>query len=136
MDKTYEVNENTGNIKISEEVVATIAEIAVNEIDGVCSTGSTLAGEIKKLVKKTSGKGVRVAFNDKLVTIDISLIIKFGVRIPEVAWNVQENVKKQVESMTGLIVDKVNIHVTGINAAEDTNACETDEKEKEEKSEE
>lgn len=120
MDKVYEVSENTGNIKISEEVIATISEVAVNEIDGICGTGTTLAGELKqKFVKKTSGKGVKVVFNDNFVTIDISLIIKFGVRIPEVSWNVQENVKKQVESMTGLTVDKINIHVVGINVVED-----------------
>lgn len=120
MDKTYEVTENTGNIKISEEVVATIAEIAVSEIDGVCGTGTSLAGELKqKFVKKTAGKGIKVVFNENLVTIDISLVIKFGVRIPEVAWDVQENVKKQVESMTGLAVDKINIHITGINVVEE-----------------
>ncbi|MBE7054145.1 MAG: Asp23/Gls24 family envelope stress response protein [Ruminococcaceae bacterium] len=120
MDKSFEASKSAGNIKISEEVVATISEIAIKEINGICGTSSSLAGELKqKFVKKSYGKGIKVVFNEKSVTIDVSLVIKFGVRIPEVAWEAQENIKREVESMTGLEVDKINIHITGINVVDE-----------------
>ena len=122
MEKNNENTKSTGNIKISEEVVATITEIAAKEICGVCGTSSSLAGEIKhKLGKNSYGKGVKVTFNEETVTIDVSLTAKFGIRIPEVAWEVQENVKKQVESMTGLSVEKINVHIGGVNVIEENN---------------
>ncbi len=139
MEEMHEVLESTGNIKISEEVVATIAGIAVSEVKGVCTAGgSTLSGEINKMLgKKGAAKGVRVVVNDRQVTLDINVIIEYGVRIPEVAWEIQENVKKSIESMTGLDVNKVNIHVVGIEMAKETPVLdESDDAEEEEPLEE
>ncbi len=132
MDKTYEVNENSGNVKISDEVIATIAQIAANEVDGIIGTGSSFAGEIKQILSKKApaGKGVKVVTENGEVTVDINVVVEYGAKIPAVSWELQENVKKNVESMTGLSVRKVNIHVVGIEVKEE----ETEEI-KEEKSE-
>ena len=132
MDKTYEVNENSGNVKISDEVIATIAQIAANEVDGILGTGSSFAGEIKQILSKKApaGKGVKVVTENGEVTVDINVVVEYGAKIPAVSWELQENVKKNVESMTGLSVRKVNIHVVGIEVKEE----ETEEI-KEEKSE-
>ena len=132
MDKTYEVNENSGNVKISDEVIATIAQIATNEVDGIIGTGSSFAGEIKQILSKKApaGKGVKVVTENGEVTVDISVVVEYGAKIPAVSWELQENVKKNVESMTGLSVRKVNIHVVGIEVKE-----EEKEEIKEEKSE-
>ena len=132
MDKTYEVNENSGNVKISDEVIATIAQIAANEVDGIMGTGSSFAGEIKQILSKKApaGKGVKVVTENGEVTVDINVVVEYGAKIPAVSWELQENVKKNVESMTGLSVRKVNIHVVGIEVKEE----ETEEI-KEEKSE-
>ena len=132
MDKTYEVNENSGNVKISDEVIATIAQIAANEVDGIIGTGSSFAGEIKQILSKKApaGKGVKVVTEIGEVTVDISVVVEYGAKIPAVSWELQENVKKNVESMTGLSVRKVNIHVVGIEVKE-----EEKEEIKEEKSE-
>ncbi len=132
MDKTYEVNENSGNVKISDEVIATIAQIAANEVDGIIGTGSSFAGEIKQILSKKApaGKGVKVVTENGEVTVDISVVVEYGAKIPAVSWELQENVKKNVESMTGLSVRKVNIHVVGIEVKE-----EEKEEIKEEKSE-
>ena len=132
MDKTYEVNENSGNVKISDEVIATIAQIAANEVDGIIGTGSSFAGEIKQILSKKApaGKGVKVVTENGEVTLDINVVVEYGAKIPAVSWELQENVKKNVESMTGLSVRKVNIHVVGIEVKEE----ETEEI-KEEKSE-
>ncbi len=119
MDETKESVEtavdNAGNIKISEEVVSTIAGIAVAEVKGVSGMGGSFTGDIAQMLgKKSLSKGVKISMNDKEVSADISVIIEYGVRIPEVAWEIQENVKKSIESMTGLTVTKVNIHVVGV----------------------
>lgn len=121
MDKTYEVNENSGNVKISDEVIATIAQIAANEVDGIIGTGSSFAGEIKQILSKKApaGKGVKVVTENGEVTVDINVVVEYGAKIPAVSWELQENVKKNVESMTGLSVRKVNIHVVGIEVKEE-----------------
>lgn len=121
MERVNEVQENNGTIKISEDAIATITSVAVMEIDGVCSLSGSIAGEIAhKLGKKNSTKGIKVTNGEDEVVIDINIVVKYGVRIPEVAWNVQDNVKKSVESMSGLNVTKVNVHVCGVDFAEDS----------------
>ena len=120
-DVTSETTENTaeekGNIKISEEVVATIAGIAASEINGVAGMCGSLAGGIAGLLsgKKSPSKGVKVAISETSVTVDLYIVVEYGVRIPELAWELQENVKNNIESMTGLEVSKVNIHVDGVS---------------------
>ena len=120
MEKTYEVNENSGNVKISDEVIATIAQIAANEVEGIIGTGTSFAGEIKQMLSKKApaGKGVKVQTEGEEVTVDISVIVEYGAKIPAVSWEIQENVKKNVESMTGLSVRKVNVHIVGIEVKE------------------
>ncbi len=134
MDKSYEINVNAGNVKISEEVIATISQIAVSEIDGIIGTGGSFAGEIKQILSKKTmtGKGVKVQIEENDVTIDINVIVKYGTKIPEAAWEIQESVKKNVESMTGLSVSKVNVHVTGIEAEKELEIIEQAEEEIEE----
>ena len=105
-----------GDIKISEEVVAIIASIATMEVEGVAGMSGGIAGGIAEILgRKNLSKGVKVEVGEKEAAIDVYVIIEYGSRIPEVSWNVQEKVKKQVETMTGLNVIEVNIHIQGIN---------------------
>lgn len=114
-----------GNIKISDEVISTIATIAVSEVSGVHGMGGTLAGDIvEKFGKKTMTKGVKVTLESDEVVLDLNVVLKYGVRIPEIAWNIQENVKKSVESMTGLTVTKVNVRIVGIEVDKDEKTTE------------
>lgn len=106
-----------GNVKISVEVISTVAGIATNEIDGVAGMSGSIAGGIAEILgaKKNKGKGVKVEINENKAIIDLYIIVDYGVRIPEIAWEIQENVKNSVESMTGMTVEKVNIHVEGVS---------------------
>lgn len=116
MDNISVNTEQHGNIRISDEVIATIASIATKEVEGVSGLSLSIAEELtSKFVKKISNKAVKVTENEEGVTIDISVVVKYGTRIPDVSWEVQENVKKSVESMTGLNVLKVNIIVSGVD---------------------
>ena len=104
-----------GNIKISDDVISTIASIAVCEVDGVHSMGGTFTGDIvEKFGKRNLTKGVKITAEGNDITLDLNVVFKYGVRIPEVAWNIQENVKKSIESMSGLNVVKVNVRVVGV----------------------
>jgi len=110
------INETTGGVvKIAEEVVAIIAAVAASEVKGVASMVGSWTGNITEaLGKKNLAKGVKVQVGEKEAAIDIYITVEYGVRIPEVAWEIQERVKNAVESMTGLKVVEVNIHVQGI----------------------
>lgn len=125
MEEIRENIDTTGNVKISEEVIITIASVAVSEIEGISGTGTGIVeGLARKFVKRPAGGGIKVSMSDTDVTIDINVIMNYGVRIPEVAWNVQDAVKKQVELMTGLNVTKVNVRVVGIEIPADETAPE------------
>ena len=109
--------EETGNVRISLEVVSTIAGIATSEIEGVAGMYGTFAGGIAEMLgaKRSPSKGVKVDMDGENVTIDLYIVAQYGVRIPELAWEIQENVKNNVETMTGLNVLKVNIHIEGVS---------------------
>ena len=117
LEKKEEVDtENTG-IEISDDVVAVIAGVAVSEVPGVASMQSGFAGGISEVLsgKKNRSKGIKVEVNEKTTKIDVNIIVEYGTRIPDVAFEIQNRVKKAVESMTGLKVEEVNVHVQGIN---------------------
>ena len=113
-NKNYE--ENLGIVKISDEVVSVIAGIAAEEINGVEDLQHLVGNNISQLLKgkKNVGKNVRVTLNEDFASIDLNLAIEYGVKIPEVVAAVQENVKRTVETMTGLNVTAVNVNVQSI----------------------
>ena len=115
VDETI-VAENEG-IKISNDVVASIAGVAVSEVPGVYGMAGSLAGGISEGFsgKKNLSKGIKVEVGEKETKIDVNIIVEYGARIPDVAFEIQNRVKKAVETMTGLKVAGVNIHVQGIN---------------------
>jgi uncharacterized alkaline shock family protein YloU len=109
--------EEVGTVKISDDVVSIISGIAATEVKGVIGMSGGIAGGIAELLgRKNQSKGVKVAIGEKEVNIDLHIIVEYGVKIPEVAWEIQDKVKKAVETMTGLNVVEVNIHVQGVAA--------------------
>ncbi|WP_125152259.1 Asp23/Gls24 family envelope stress response protein [Clostridium rectalis] len=105
-----------GIVKISDEVVGVIAGLATTEISGIVGMSASLVGGITQILtgKKNLSKGVKVTVGENSATIDLYVVVEYGVKIPEVAVKVQENVKKAVESMTGLTVSGINIHVQNV----------------------
>ncbi len=105
-----------GNVKISDEVIGVIAGIAAMEVEGVVGLSGGIAGGIAQLLgKKSLSKGIKVQAGEKETSIDIHLVVGYGVRIPDIAQEVQEKVKIGVESMTGLRVVEVNVHIQGVS---------------------
>lgn len=112
---------DSGSVKIADEVVAIIAGLAASEVKGVAGMSGGIVGGITEFVgKKNPSKGVKVEVGEKEAAIDLFVIIEFGVRIPEVANQIQKNVKKAIESMTGLEVVEVNVHVQGVVIPQET----------------
>ena len=125
--------ENEG-IQISSDVVAVIAGVAVSEVPGVAGMAGGFAGRITEVFsgKKNLAKGIKVDTTDNKAKIDVNIIVEYGTRIPDVAFEIQNRVKKAVESMTGLKVEEVNVHVQGV----DTNISKNENTSKEQKSNE
>lgn len=111
----HEWNEKNGSVRIANEVVGVIAGLAAMEVKGVYGmSGGMVDGITELLKKKNLSKGVRVEVGEKEAAIDLSIIVEYGTKIPEVAVAVQENVKRAIESMTGLTVVEVNVHIQGV----------------------
>ena len=109
--------EDNSNIRIADDVVAVIAGVAVSEVPGVAEMSGGFAGGISEVLsgKKNLSKGIKVESSEKQTKIDVNIIVEYGIRIPDVAFEIQNRVKKAVESMTGLKVVDVNVHVQGVN---------------------
>lgn len=119
-----EENEAKNDVQITEDVISVIAGVAIKDIEGVAKAATGFAGGISEAFGiKNLGKGVKVAINEKEVKIDVSIIVKYGAKIPEVASKIQEKIATDVETMTGLKVVSVNVKVQGI---ENNNESETE----------
>lgn len=110
--------ENEG-IQISNDVIAVIAGVAVSEVPGVSGMAGGFAGGISEVFsgKKNLAKGIKVDATETEAKIDVNIIVEYGTRIPDVAFEIQNKVKKAVETMTGLTVSEVNVHVQGVNTS-------------------
>ena len=131
-----ENSENTENgIEISNDVIAVIAGVAVSEVQGVASMSGGFAGGITEVLsgKKNMAKGIKVDKTENTAKIDVNIIVEYGSRIPDVAFEIQNRVKKAVENMTGFQVEEVNVHVQGVNTNASKNEIIEEQEQKEEK---
>jgi uncharacterized alkaline shock family protein YloU len=110
----------TGSIRIANEVVRIIAGLAASEVKGVIGmSGGVVDGFAELVKKKNLAKGVKVEVGEKQAVVDLFVIIEYGSKIPDIAYAIQENVKKAIESMTGLEVIEVNVHIQGVEFKQD-----------------
>lgn len=108
--------EIANNLTISEDVIGIIAGIAAAEVEGVSGMTLGLVDGINQLIgsNKKFSKGVKIELDGNKVVIDLYVIVRYGVRIPDVAFSIQNSVKASVETMTGLTIQAVNINVQGV----------------------
>lgn len=112
---TIDLENNLGEVVIADEVVAVIAALATMEIEGVASMAGNATRElISKIGIKTLSKGVKVDILDGIVTVALTMNLKYGYSIKSVSEKVQEKIKVAVENMTGLTVADVNIRIAGV----------------------
>lgn len=112
---TIQNDAGKGEVKIADEVVAIIAALAATEVEGVASMAGNITNElISRLWMKNLSKGVKVDVLEGVVTVSLTLNLKYNYSVVEVSGKVQEKVKNAIENMTGLEVADVNIKVAGV----------------------
>ena len=116
-NKAYLIRaEENGSVNISEDVVAAIAIGAVKDVEGVSAMASNLSSNVTELVgKKNVIKGVKLDMNGEHIVVDVFIIVRYGFEIMDVAEKAQLAVKNSLEALTGIEVDGVNVHVSGIS---------------------
>jgi len=107
-------NPARGEVRVSNEIVAKIAQIAASEIDGVADFNRGPASWLQILGFPLSGQGVKVEVGTKEVAVDLDIAVNYGSRIPEIVRNIRKNVCQRITDMTGLDVVELNIRVNNI----------------------
>ena len=109
-----ERDQESGQITYANEVIATIVSVATTEVDGI--SGIAGSGSLSGILAKgKTSRGVKVDIDGQNVGVDVSVTVDYGMPIQKVGRNAQENVRKSIESMTGLHVEKVDLHVVGVS---------------------
>ena len=105
-----------GSIHISEDVLAVTAAAAALEVEGVGGLPGNLGSDIAELLagRKNLSKGVRVNVTDERATVDIMVMVRYGSSVQKVAREVPDAVANAIDSTSGLTVETVNVHVTGV----------------------
>lgn len=113
-----------GELVISDDVIATYVGEAVMKTKGVHDLYAGFSDTLSKniLGKDSIYKGLKITNDDEGYEIDIYLIVDYGVRIPEIAWNVQKNVLNELEGVMAIVVKDVNIHIQGVSMPRDEKA--------------
>ena len=124
-----EENEVKSEIQIAEEVVSVIAGTAIQNVEGLAKVATGFAGGISEAFgKKSVGKGIKVEINeDKSVKIDVGVVVKYGVKIQDVAKTIQDKIKVDVENMTGYKVSGVVVRVLSVAIDDDKEETVTEE---------
>ncbi len=110
-----ERDQESGQITYANEVIATIVSVATSEVEGISGIAGSTSALSGRIAKGKIPRGVRVDMNSGDVSVDVSVTVDYGMPIQKVGRNAQENVRKSIESMTGLHVDKVDLHVVGVS---------------------
>ena len=109
-----EKDQDNGQITYANEVISTIVSVTTTEVEGI--SGIVGASSMTGIIGKgRTPRGVRVDMDGQDVNVDVSVTVDYGMPIQKVGRNAQENVRKSIESMTGLHVEKVDLHVVGVS---------------------
>jgi len=109
------MTDGSGIIRISDDVVATVAGLAALETPGIAAmSGGISEGWAKRLTGKNAQRGVSVEVGEREAAVDLRVIVHYGVAIHDVCWQLQERVREAVQTMTGLTVVEVNVKVEGV----------------------
>lgn len=109
--------QNNGSVMISEDVVATIIEHAIHEVEGVIGLSNKPGADIAELIgKKSWGKGMKIVITEaNELCVDCNVIVAYGQSVVAIAKSVQDAITGALESMTGVNVTAVNVNICGIS---------------------
>ena len=109
--------EEKGSVNISPDVLSTVAAAAALEVEGVASISTSTGKEIVDFlsIKKNAARGIKINYNEDSLNIDINVLLNLGAEIGPTANKVQSAVIDAIEATTGLKVNSVNVHVSGLS---------------------
>ena len=115
-DKVKDKEKDEEVLTVSDDVLAVCAINATLKTEGVAEMAGGITNTISKSIrgKELVAKGAKVTKNGDEIDVDLHVILSYGCKIPQVAWDIQENVKNEIRSMTNLKLNAVNIHVEGV----------------------
>lgn len=109
-----------GSVHVHQSVIASMARLVALKVPGVVEMGGSFVDDLAGILGKGTGdRGIRVEFQEGGVSIDLHVVLEYGVRIPQVAWQIQNEVKQAVEQMTGKPVKRVNVIVQSLRLPEE-----------------
>lgn len=118
----YELNEeiysnksNKGKVTCNKNILLSIINLATKEIAGVSSLCDNFGSGIKKLFSNNYANGVKIEYGKNGIIIDVYVIVYEGYSVPDIAYKVQENIKNGISSMLDVNIDKINVHVQGVD---------------------
>lgn len=111
---TYSEQGPSGEVRYNKDIILSVIKIATKEIPGVSALCENFGSLLKRMVNYRYSDGVRISFNNNLLTIHVYIVVAFGNNVTELASKVQQNIKNAVTSMLGLDIDKINVHVLGV----------------------
>jgi len=118
-DTKQEGLEGLGKVNIQHDAISTIARQVIEGIPGIVRmSGSVVSAIAGRFSKRKRGKGIKTKVKGDEVYIEVFVIVEYGVKIPEIAWQIQKNIRKAIEEMTGLHVSSVDVNIEGVELPE------------------
>ncbi len=108
-------NEIVGDISYNKDIILSIVRIATNEVLGISALAENFGSALKRWFSNNYNDGVRVYYNANKIGIDVYVNVKFGYNVSDIAFRVQENIKNSLTSMLNIQLDKINVHVLGVD---------------------
>ena len=110
---------NISDTMITDDAIAVIAGIAATEVRGVAGMSGGFTGGLAEVLGRVNlSKGAKVVTRENTTTVDLYVIVRYGYRIPDLAYEIQEHVKRRIEAQAGVSVDFIHIHVQGVDYSE------------------
>ena len=104
-----------GSIRIHQDAISSIAYNAATQTEGVASIGTSLTSRIYCLLGKKNKSVITVEIDkNNEISIEVPVIVKYGVYIPDLAAKVQDNVSAALEKMTDCVIKNINVNIQGI----------------------
>jgi uncharacterized alkaline shock family protein YloU len=111
-----------GKINISRMTLESLIHSVLKDIKGVVSPKKTILKEFSKKLAKTAqskmdgvNQEIRIEIKPETIIINLFLVVHYGIRIPDLTWEIQAKVKEKLKEMTGLDINTINIHINGIS---------------------
>ncbi len=116
------VKTDLGEINITKETIRSIVSLRLTDVKGVVGSRKSIIKEITDMLRgdtseneiEEASRNIKVEIKDNKPLINLYIVIKYGVRIPDIAWDIQSRVKEGLMKKLGTDINEIDIHVQGI----------------------